>query len=382
MDLPFQPVEYEDRLRRLKEAMERHTLDGLLVTTPENIYYLSGFKTTGFYMYQALFIPLRADPVLIPRMLENTLVGHATWVRHARPYADTEDPIAATAGAIEDAGLAEGRIGIETESILLTVGRYRTLAERLPHAKLAMPPGLVETLRLVKSPQEVAYARQAAHAATAGVRAGIEAIAPGGTENDVAAAAIGATYRAGSEYTGSPGYVVTGRRTGLAHTTWERNPIERGEPVYLEIGGNIHRYGAALIRTASVGAPSDDLRRMAQASIDGLEAAIASIRPGATSGEVDAACRGAVKRAGFDGYFHHRTGYSIGLSFPPGWSEGHIFDLKPGDPRPLRPNMIFHLVPVLLDPDRFGVGFSETVLVTDKGCEVLTAYPRELVRIV
>jgi len=380
MDLPFQPVEYEDRLRRLKEAMERHKLDGLLVTTPENIYYLSGFKTTGFYMYQALLIPLRADPVLLPRMIENTLVGHATWVRHARPYADTEDPIAVTAEAIEEAGLGEGRIGIEPESILLTVGRYRTLTERLPKATLEMTAGLVEALRLIKSPQEIAYARQAAGAATAGIRAGIAAIAPGSTENDVAAAAIGATYRAGSEYTGSPGYVVTGRRTGLAHTTWERHPIQRGDPVYLEIGGNIHRYGAALIRTASVGVPSDELRRMAQASIDGLAAAIAAIRPGVTSGEVDAACRGAVKQAGFDSYFHHRTGYSIGLSFPPGWSEGYIFDLKPGDRRPLQPNMIFHLVPVLLDPGRFGVGFSETVLVTERGCEVLTGYPREFVQ--
>jgi Xaa-Pro dipeptidase len=231
---------------------------------------------------------------------------------------------------------------------------------------------------VIKSPQEIAYARQAAVAASAGVEAGVQAGAVGKTENDVAAAAIGATYLAGSEYTGSPGYVVAGRRTGLGHATWERYRIESGDPLYLEIGGNIHRYGAAQIRTASVGPASDELRRLSEASIAGVNAAIEAIRPGATSGQVDAACRGAVERLGQGHRFHHRTGYSIGLGFPPGWSEGHILDLKPNDPRVLQPNMIFHIVPVLLDPEVCGAGFSETVLVTENGCEVLTSGPREL----
>jgi Xaa-Pro dipeptidase len=378
--LPFEVSEFQHRLARLRERMEQRGLDGLLVTTPENIYYLSGFKTTGFYTYQALLVPLREEPMMIPRGIEATLVGYITWFDRAFPFADTDDPVEVTARAVAECGLAEGRLGVETESILLTVARHRRLAEYLPQATLVDADNLVEDLRIVKSAQEIAYARQAAVAASAGVQAGFAEAAVGKTENDVAAAAIGATYRAGSEYTGSPGYVVAGKRTGLGHATWERHAIERGDPLYLEIGGNIHRYGAAQIRTASVGPASDALRRMSEASIAGLEAAIAAIRPGVTSGQVDAACRGAVERLGQGHLFHHRTGYSIGLGFPPGWSEGHILDLKPNDPRELQANMVFHIVPVLLDPEVCGTGFSETVLVTEDGCEVLTSGPRELIQ--
>ena len=132
------------------------------------------------------------------------------------------------------------------------------------------------------------------------------------------------------------------------------------------------------MRVAACGETSPEAERRAGVVADALTAAIEAIKPGARSGDVDAACRGVVEKAGYGQYFRHRTGYSLGLAFPPGWGEGHIFDLKPEDDRELRPNTVFHLVPILHDPDNFGIGMSETVLVTETGCEALTRYPREL----
>ncbi|MEE9248862.1 MAG: M24 family metallopeptidase, partial [Dehalococcoidia bacterium] len=77
--------------------------------------------------------------------------------------------------------------------------------------------------------------------------------------------------------------------------------------------------------------------------------------------------------------FNHRTGYSIGIGFPPGWGEGQIMDIKPNDPRPLEAGMTFHLTPALFIPDVAGPGFSETVLVTESGAEPLTTFPREFI---
>jgi Xaa-Pro dipeptidase len=85
-----------------------------------------------------------------------------------------------------------------------------------------------------------------------------------------------------------------------------------------------------------------------------------------------------IARAGFEANYRKRTGYSVGVSYPPDWGEGHILSLRHGDPTPLEPGMVFHVVPALREYGRWAVGVSETVLVTPDGCEVLTNFPRRL----
>ena len=117
---------------------------------------------------------------------------------------------------------------------------------------------------------------------------------------------------------------------------------------------------------------------MADVIIAALEAAIGAIRPGVTSGSVDAACREPIERAGFEPNFRKRTGYSVGIGYSPSWGEGHIVSLRRDDPTRLEPGMVFHMPPALRVPGQYGLGFSETVLVTPTGCEVLTNHPRRL----
>ncbi len=148
--------------------------------------------------------------------------------------------------------------------------------------------------------------------------------------------------------------------------------LRDGDIVFLEHSGCIKRYSAAMMRTAFLGRPPAVVERTADVILEGLARAIAAIRPGATSGEVDAACRGTILGAGFADYTHE-TGYSIGVCYPPGWNESHIMNLHPGDDTVLEPNMVFHLVPSLIIPEMCGhVGFSDTVVVTENGNEVLT----------
>jgi Xaa-Pro dipeptidase len=230
----------------------------------------------------------------------------------------------------------------------------------------------------VKSPREIAYIRQAAEALMTGFTAAREAARPGRTENDVAAALYHAAISAGSEYMAGPPYVASGPRTGLPHATWAGRTIEVGDLVFVESSANVHRYSAAMFRTWSMGQPSPALRRQADASLAGLDAVLATARPGVTSGDVDAACRSAVTAAGFGEAFVHRTGYSVGVGVSPAWGEGQVMDLKPDDPRPLHAGMVFHIVPVLFPAEGVGIGFSGTILITDDGAELITQFPRDL----
>jgi Xaa-Pro dipeptidase len=158
----------------------------------------------------------------------------------------------------------------------------------------------------------------------------------------------------------------------LPHGTWEGRVLRDGDIIFLEHTGCIRRYSAAMMRTCFLGTPPDVVKRTADIILEGIARAIDTIRPGVTSGEVDAACRNTILGAGFSDYTHE-TGYSIGVCYPPGWNESHIMNLHPGDTTPLVPNMVFHLVPSLIIPEMNGhVGFSDTVVVTETGREVLT----------
>jgi Xaa-Pro dipeptidase len=378
-DLPFTLGEYRDRLARVRAGMHGRGVDVLLLTGPENIYYLSGYQTTGYYIYQALVVPLEGEPQFVVRRLEMTNVQGLSWLKRGIGIDDTEDPLDVTLRAVRDAGGAGARLGYEERGFFLPPAVLEGLRDRLPGAKFVPASGVVEACRVVKSPAEVAYVRQAALAAGVGLRAGLARVRAGRTENDVAGAIYAGMLRAGSEYPSSQPYVVTGPRAALGHASYAAHRFRAGHVVYIETGACIKRYGGAIMRMVSIGKPSAEARRMAKVMIEALETIIRTIRPGVTSGAVDEAGRGVVERAGLGKHWLHRTGYSIGIGFPPGWGEGHIFDLKPHDERRLEAGMTFHLVPLLLIPGTGAMGFSETVLVTRTGCDVLTRVPRRLI---
>jgi Xaa-Pro dipeptidase len=358
--------------------MAERGVDVLLLTTPENIYYLSGYQTTGYYIYQALLVPRGGAPQFVVRKFEMTNVQAISWLKDGLAVEDTEDPLDVTARAVELCGGREGTVGFEDRGFFLPPAILDGLRSRLQRARFVPAGGLVEACRLVKSPAEIACIRKAAAAAVAGLRAGLPEVRPGRTENHVAGAIYAGMLRAGSEYPSSQPYVVTGPRAALGHASYAGHRIRRGDLVYIETGGCIHRYGGAIMRMVSVGAPGAMARNAASVIIAALDAIIGAIRPGATSGSVDQAGRRIVEDAGLGKYWLHRTGYSIGVGFPPGWGEGHILDLKPRDERRLQAGMTFHLVPLLLIPDMGAMGLSETVLVTRTGCEVVTRMPRRL----
>ena len=371
-NLPFSLTEYQNRLAKVREGLQQRGIDACLISIPENIYYLTGFTSTGYYMYQTLILPAEGDPMFVTYLEEKINVIRRSWMERYRTYSVIEDPIEVTFRAVREMGLEDKVLAIEESGFFFPIRTYKQLVAQLPRARWVDGSGVVEQARLIKSDAEIGYIRQGAKAAMEGMKAAIAAIERGKTENDLAAEVYGATLRHGSEYPGSPPYVGSGERSGLPHGTWEGRVLRDGDIIFLEHSGCIKRYSAAMMRTCFLGDPPDVVRRTADIILTGIQKAIDAIRPGVTSGEVDAACRQTILGAGFNDYTHE-TGYSIGVAYPPGWNESHIMNLHPGDETVLVPNMVFHLVPSLIIPEMNGhVGFSDTVVVTETGREVLT----------
>ena len=377
-DLVFTMGEYGRRLQELRRRMDLRNVELMLVTTPENVCYLTGFESPGHYYFQALLIPREGEPVMVPRRLEDSGVQALTWIEVSRPYEDHEDPIARLAAVIAEFGWQDRRIGYERDCWFFTAPQQERLLAGCPQATFVDCSGIVEAGRVIKSDAEVDLMRKAARTTEAGMRAGIEAIAPGVTENDVAAAMHDAMIRAGSEWPAIVPFVASGYRGAIGHATWAGRTIEPGDIVMLELAGCLKRYHAPLMRTGFVGEPSARVRAAEQVVHEAFQAMMDTIRPGVTAAAADAAGREVIAAHPLGGEQGSRSAYSVGIGLPPDWGEGHILSMQPGETRTLEANMTFHLLPWVQVPGEGGISFSETIRVTESGCERLTDFERGL----
>ena len=374
----FPNEEYDRRLAAVRRGMATRDVDALLLFSPANLFYLTGYNTAGFSNYACLVVSADAPPVLVVRQLERA-VAEATTIGLGAilAYEDHELPADVVGRALRESGLASSRLAAERNSPVTTVQSYLQLQHAVGR-ELADGSGIMDEVRVIKSPLEVGYIRTAARCSEAGMRAAIEAVAEGRTENHVAAVSYAAMVEAGSEFFSSQPIVTAGAKSGIAHTTFQRGYLRRGDTVLIEIGAAWERYSAPLMRTVVVGAPSRGVERMHDTCVEALEGTIAAIRPGVTSAEVQGVAQSIIDRAGYGPHFRKRIGYSVGGGFPPTWGEGHIMDIKHNDDRPLRPGMVFHIPPALREHREFCMGVSETVVVTERGAETLTSFSREL----
>ena len=379
----FPHEEFQSRLDAVRARMDERGLDVLLLTTPENIHYLSGYQTPGYYFFLGLIVPLKGDPVLVPPPHEESLVASYSVVEDYRLFPDTEDPVAGVAGVLEGLGFARASIGVEYESWFLKIRDYMRLRMALPQATLHDGSGIVEMGRLIKSEREIGYMREAAVIAQAGVAAGLDAVAEGATERDLAAEVIRAQVMAGSEYSGLPPFVTSGEQHSMqVHSMWSDRKIGNGDVVFFEAPGVVNRYHVALTRAAFVGEPPELLVQGSEVNRDALRLAKERIRPGTPASEAFEAARQRIDDADVPYVQGRRIAYSIGTAFPPGWDEGHIFSINANEHRPFHEGMTFHVITTMRLPGLGAIGCSDTVLVTEDGCETLTSGVPNEVRVV
>jgi len=375
--LVFSLEEYDERVARLRREMAERELDALLVFTAENSFYLCGYQSIGYSSFQCLIVPKQGNLTLLVREMELGCANYSSTVDDIVLYSDDQQSAIVLLDVLQSRGFTRGRIGLEDESPFLTARDFNRISATIGSAAVPVS-GLVEKLRAVKSPKEIEFFRESARVTEAGIAEGLAAVKAGATENDVAAAMFHGCMTRGGEYMSSQPIITAGKKSGVAHTTFHRYVLREGDVALLELGGCYNRYTAALMRTGVVGKPSAEARRMYDTCVDALAACIDAIKPGIPAEVPHLACQAIIDKAGYTDNFRKRAGYSVGVSFPPDWGEGHIVSLSAGDKTLLEPGMVFHIPPALREYGSHGVGVSETVLVTRDGCEVLTNYTRRM----
>ena len=378
--LAFSPEEYVRRYDTIQAAMARDGLDALLVRGPENITYFSGYETPGYYKYHCVVVPKEGEPVFLVRDFEWINSPEYAWSTKIAKVFDWDHPPSVTVNVLQQLGLGAGkRIGVEKQGFFYTVDEHETLVRDLPGNEYVDATGILWDSRMIKSSEEIEVMRKSARLVDMAMHAGWDAAEPGASADQVGAIVNKTLIENGGEYMGLPPFILAGERSCLPHQTGGANKLGSDDLMYFEISASKHRYTAALMRTIFIGTPKDEWLRAADAVIGAVAAAMETIKPGATPHEADTAARAVTEKAGFGEYHRNRLGYSIGVSYPPDWGEVEIISLRQEEHRELVPGMTFHMPPLCLKYREYGIGFSESIVVTETGCEKLSEIPCEIV---
>lgn len=387
VDPAFEKTEYMTRVQRTRERMQELGIEVLLVADTANINYLTGYDGWSFYTPQVVIVALDADePVWIGRGADangarvTTSLQYRNIIGYPDHYVQATDlhPMDFVADFLRDAGWGRRIIGVEKDAYYFSIAGWEALTSRLPEATFRNAHLLVNWLRSVKSAAEIAYMQQAARIIEHTMAAGIEAVAPGVRQCDAAATILGAQARGtpefGGDYTAIVPMLPSGIATSTPHLTWSDARFVHGEATVLELAAARRRYHCPMARTVFLGTPPTRLRDTAQVVVEGLDAALDTIRPGIRAQDVEAAWRRSIAASGI--IKKTRLGYSIGIGYPPDWGE-HTVSLRPGDGTVLAANMTFHCIAGLWLDD-WGFEVSEAVRVTATGCETFCRFPRQL----
>ncbi|KPQ07576.1 MAG: ectoine hydrolase DoeA [Rhodobacteraceae bacterium HLUCCA12] len=381
----FTDSEYNDRLDRIREAMDQAGLDALIVTDPSNMAWITGYDGWSFYVHQAVVIGPEGPPLWWGRGMDAAGARRTVWMPgdfiHA--YADKfvqnpgMHPMEDLAEVLSMRGWSGGRIGVDMDNYYYSPKAHAVLESRLP-AVLTDADGLVNWQRAVKSPAELVRMRRAARIVEEMHRRIAEVAEPAMPKNVLVSeilrtGALGADGHWG-DYPAIVPMAPSGLDATAPHLTWDNRPMEVGESHFFEIAGVYRRYHCPLSRTLFFGEPPAKYRRAEVAVQEATAAALEQARPGNCCEDIANAFNAQLNAFGFEK--ESRCGYSIGLSYPPDWGE-RTMSLRRGDMTELRPGMVFHFMPALWLDDG-GLEITESILITETGAEPLCTLPRTI----
>jgi ectoine hydrolase len=387
IELPFARAEYAQRLKKIRAEMQKRDLELLIVNDISNQHYITAYDGWSFYTPQVVLVPVEdEEPVWIGRAMDAAGGLLTAWMRPENIVGFPEDhvqradrhPMDWIAQWITQKGWGNRRIGIELEAYYFSPKAHARLVAGLPNAKFHDADLLVNWIRAVKSPAEIDYLRKASVLAQASVSKAYEVIAPGVRECDAIAQIQGAQVAGAKDFAGDitalPPTILGGENASAPHIMWSDRRFGADETIALELAGVCRRYAAGLARTMQLGKTPKRVADTAKAVLEGMEAVLATTRPGIFAEDVEAAWRKVITRHGLKK--ESRIGYSIGVAYPPDWGE-HTISLRPGDKTVLEPGNVVHCI-LGMWMEGWGIEVSETILVTDKGNETLTKFPREI----
>jgi len=384
--LNFTRAEYASRLQKTRNAMAAKGIDLLYVSDPSNMAWLTGYDGWSFYVHQGVIVPPEGEPVWYGRGQDangakrTAYLSHDNIVGYADHYVQSTErhPMDYLSEVLRERGWDTLTIGVEMDNYWFSAAAYASLREHLPGARFVDATALVNWQRAVKSPQELDYMRIAAKIVGAMHKRIVDTIEPGMRKCDLVAEIYDAGTRGidgfGGDYPAIVPLLPSGADASAPHLTWDDRPMRTGEGTFFEIAGCYKRYHCPLSRTVFLGKPTQAFLDAEKATLEGMEAGLAAARPGNTCEDIANAFFAVLRKYGI--VKDNRTGYPIGLSYPPDWGE-RTMSLRPGDKTVLQPGMTFHFMTGLWLED-MGLEITESIAITDTGVEILADVPRQL----
>jgi Xaa-Pro aminopeptidase len=353
--------EIEQRRQTVASGLAERKLDGLLISLGPNLRYLSGFTGSNGLL---LLTPVRSILFTDPRYTIQAAQESTCDVRIAKgPLVD--DVMAAVAK------LRLRRVGYEPG--MMSCDAYESLDSKLPAKdKLVAIRGWIEGLRMVKSPTEIDAIRRSVITNSKAFEQAVTRVRPGMKEQDLAAELEYRMRRLGAEKPSFETIVAGGVRSALPHAQPTAARLQTGELVVVDMGALQEGYCSDMTRMLFLGTPTAKVKKMYQAVLEAQLAGIDAVRAGARTAAVDGATRKVLKGYGLDGAFIHSTGHGLGLEIhePP--------RLGKRDKGRLQAGMAITIEPGVYIEGFGGIRIEDTVLVTEKGCEILTPTSKEL----
>jgi Xaa-Pro dipeptidase len=370
---PFPKDELDRRLAKARKTLVDHRLDGIVISVPESIYYLTGLDHWGFFAAHVLVLNQNGEMALSCRAMERITVENQVTNAKFYGHKDHEELSDHVHLAMKDLGLAGARVGLEKRSLFLTPRH----AERIQDDRMGVvwsdASGIIDDVRLIKSPLEMEYTRKAARAVDLGTLAAVDAVRDGASDYEVAAAYHSKMILEGSEYPGFGPFIRPTTRLGEEHTTWRGEIFRNGDAVFLETCAAYRKYQSPMGRLVYVGSAPKGVEASAELAIRGMMAVCNALRPGAEAGDAYQAWHDIAASAGLMDYHRHHCGYLVGIGFPPSWTGGSmVTSLFPKSTRKIEVGMVVHAHSWFTNTKVADYFISNTVMVTEAGGEILT----------
>ena len=383
----FSKAEYLTRVKKAKTKMQENNIDVLLVASPANQFYLTGYDGWSFYTPQMVLITLsEKQPYWIGRKMDavgakfTAFLGKKNIVSYPDQYVASQNihPMNFLVDFIKSKKLDKKNIGVEMDDYYYTAKWHDILVKGLPNAKFLNAFLLVNWIRMIKSNQELTYMRNAGKIANLAMKKAMEKVDVGIRQCDVIAElnkiTTSGTKEIGGTFTCKPPNAMVGKFCSAPHLSWTEKKLKKNEIFYIEMGGAKHRYHVPLARCIFTGKTPKKIEKLSKIIKEGLNAVLDKVKPGVTGHELENTWKKIIIKYGVKK--DSRIGYPIGIGYPPTWGE-LTTSFRKGDKNILKENMTFHCIPALW-LQSYGIVISESFIVKKNGAERLTNFEQKL----
>lgn len=374
------PIPLQDFIERqatVQAEMARQNIDLIILTSPDNVHYLTGYQTEGPLADVFLILLPSGRPFFVTRTIDLGNLFSDVDPKNVQDYqthGDDEgslDEIETLFALLAKHNVRPTKIGMDLTSLYLTVIQHNRIREKFDRSEIVEIGLWIDRVRWIKSENELKLHRAAGIAAVKSMQAAVARIKPGVGDGEVASAAIEGMVAGGGEWIANWPHIRTGHQSGLAHRTWRNVPVESGQPTILELCGVVRRYHTPFYRTV-VFKPTALLRSVAETARDANQAGQAALRPGVTTGEVFSKIEAVIKERGHGPLQVGRNGYMVGIAFQPSWIQRGAFGFSRNGSYVLQQGMVFHFLTLLIKHNEYAIGESSTIAITANGMEDLT----------